>query len=663
MKKIDRKKICEYINSLLNDRCYVGLHSIMDIPTTTNGYENLSKSERAISILEKGLLNSRGNALNHTVRFFGDLAVANPEIKDKMSNYYQGINHSRENYVVVVAIPYFFEGPQGQKMFGGYKSYDSESQFRENLECISDAIFSERVPSEMILGYYTYDDKEQIVSFVENPRYYSKLSQEEKSQFVTKHFGSYVDRFDVNNPNNVEKMFNYIQRMRQINGAFNNTIGQYFSLKEANLDHSHNIEKAENQEKFVVSQISSRQIQIEYPDLSIHNVECYRLAKAQLKDESFVYFIEYYDKVIGSEEFIDSYAILENINGVFCKSDLKIDYSTLSSSVIRDLDLTTLSNLITMKGSIRTQELMTHKNSQSQVNSPNVNLSNNVPNTPNTKGKEKNNDEEQVVYVVLPTIDGKEEQIDFRRLNSNLVLSNKHLPSFVVQPEIQQTTEYPGYSYTNDCRVLSPGNIDKKTAENIVAYLQKQANNQNLNVEQLQDMVVANCRYQFISSNNNQYNLVLEEQLEQIYLPVKRQKTDVNDKDMFQRFMSGTSLGYSKIMDSYFTTEPQLREKDKANLFMLMSENSKLNSMFGKTGNRDIQIPDDSYDLDDVIEILQSQNQNLRKYLSMTPEQIQAHKTKEERQAFADIFSALGVDNIPLDESVLENQNSTKRGR
>ena len=176
-------------------------------------------------------------------------------------------------------------------------------------------------------------------------------------------------------------------------------------------------------------------------------------------------------------------------------------------------------------------------------------------------------------------------------------------------------------------------------------------------------MVIGNCRYQFISSNNNQYNLVLEEQLEQIYLPVKRQKTDVNDKDMFQRFMSGTSLGYSKIMDSYFTTEPQLREKDKANLFMLMSENSKLNSMFGKTGNRDIQIPDDSYDLDDVIEILQSQNQNLRKYLSMTPEQIQAHKTKEERQAFADIFSALGVDNIPLDESVLENQNSTKRGR
>lgn len=115
MKKIDRKKICEYINSLLNDRCYVGLHSIVDIPTTSNGYENLSKNERAISILENGLLNRRGSALNHTVRFFGDLAVANPEIKDKMSNYYQGINRSGENYVAVVAIPYFLRAHKDKK--------------------------------------------------------------------------------------------------------------------------------------------------------------------------------------------------------------------------------------------------------------------------------------------------------------------------------------------------------------------------------------------------------------------------------------------------------------------------------------------------------------------------------------------------------------------
>jgi len=662
MKKIDRKKICEYINSLLNDRCYVGLHSIVDVPTTITGYDNLSKGERAISILENGLLNSRGSSLSRTVRFFGDLSVANSEIKDKMSNYYQGINRSGENYVAVVAIPYFFEGPQGQKMFGGYKNYDSDAQFKEGSECISDTIFSEKVPPEMILGYYTYDDKEQIVSFVENPRYYSKLTREEKLQFVAKHFGSYVDRFDVNNPETVEKMFNYIKGMEQVNGAFNNTISQYLSLKELNLDHSHNVEKVENQEEFAVSQVNSRQMQIEYPDSTIHNVDCYRLAKAQLKDGSFVYFIEYYDKVIGSEEVIDSYAILENVNGVFCKSDLKIDYSTLSSSVIRDLDLTTLSSVITMKGSARTQELMTRINNQGQVSSPEVSLYNTSTKPHASKPKENNNPEEQVIFIVLPTIDGKEEQIDFRKLNSNLVLSNKYLPSFVVQPETQQTTEYPGYSYTNDCKILRPGNIDKKTAESIVSHLQRQANNQSLNVEQLQDMVVGNCRYQFISSNNNQYNLALEEQLEEIYLPVKRQKTDVSDKDMFQRFMSGTSLGYSKIMGSYFTTEPQLREKDKANLFMLMSENSKLNSMLGRT-NRDIQSPDDSYDLDDVIEILKTQNQNLRKYVSMTPEEIQAHKTKEEQQAIANLFSALGVDNIPLDENVIENQNSTRRGR
>jgi len=115
MKKIDRKKICEYINSLLNDRCYVGLHSIVDVPTTITGYDNLSKGERAISIIENGLLNSRGSSLSRTVRFFGDLSVANSEIKDKMSNYYQGINRSGENYVAVVAIPYFLKDHRDKK--------------------------------------------------------------------------------------------------------------------------------------------------------------------------------------------------------------------------------------------------------------------------------------------------------------------------------------------------------------------------------------------------------------------------------------------------------------------------------------------------------------------------------------------------------------------
>ena len=45
MKRIDKKMICDYINSLLKDRCYVGLHSIVDSPTTSNPYINLPKKE------------------------------------------------------------------------------------------------------------------------------------------------------------------------------------------------------------------------------------------------------------------------------------------------------------------------------------------------------------------------------------------------------------------------------------------------------------------------------------------------------------------------------------------------------------------------------------------------------------------------------------------
>ena len=49
---------------------------------------------------------------------------------------------------------------------------------------------------------------------------------------------------------------------------------------------------------------------------------------------------------------------------------------------------------------------------------------------------------------------------------------------------------------------------------------------------------------------------------------------------------------------------PQIREKNTANLFILISKNSKLNSIFEITGNKYIQISNDSYDLDAVVKIL-----------------------------------------------------------
>ena len=185
MKRIGKEMICDYINTLLKDRCYVGLHSIVDSPTTSNPYINLSKKEKASSILEHGLINSRGGSMNRTVRFFGDLSGATADIKNKMSEYYEGINsRTGENYVVVVAIPYFFDGADGKKYFGGYKNYDSQAQFNEDVECYTDYKFSHLIPSEMILGYYTYDDNEKTLTFIQNPRYYSNLSEEEKIKFA-----------------------------------------------------------------------------------------------------------------------------------------------------------------------------------------------------------------------------------------------------------------------------------------------------------------------------------------------------------------------------------------------------------------------------------------------------------------------------------------------
>ena len=46
----------------------------------------------------------------------------------------------------------------------------------------------------------------------------------------------------------------------------------------------------------------------------------------------------------------------------------------------------------------------------------------------------------------------------------------------------------------------------------------------------------------------------------------------------------------------------------------------------------------------------------------MLLQKVKSDKTKAGQQIFVD-FSALGVDNIPLNESVIENMNSTRRVR
>lgn len=81
-------------------------------------------------------------------------------------------------------------------------------------------------------------------------------------------------------------------------------------------------------------------IEIEYPDRTIHKVECYKLCSAMLPDGKAVHFIEYIDKY--QNKRVDSYAILEYINDRWVKSKDTIPYQTLAANKKVDLPLSLL---------------------------------------------------------------------------------------------------------------------------------------------------------------------------------------------------------------------------------------------------------------------------------------------------------------------------------
>ncbi len=660
MERVEKSNICDYINSLLKDRCYVGLHSIVDDPTTNNNYLSNNKRENAISIMNRGLINSRGGTLNHTIRFFGDLSVASSEIKNKMSNYYQGINRSGEYYVEVVAIPYFFEDGLGRKIFGGYKEYDSESQFRERAECVTDALFSQCVPSEMILGYYSYDEHEKKVTFVHNTRYYSNLSIGEKQKFIQKYFNNYVDSLNINANENVSKMEDFIKRFPTIKDPFSNTLRQYISLKKSGLANSKNTNMNYSGHQLLEKTPNNITLQIEYPDGKIHSVNCYKFCKALLDKGEYVYFIEYKDKV-GDKE-IDSYAVLENHFGRFYKSDKKIAYNELASNVIRDIALDTLSSEIFMKNSERGIDMIRKDvMKQEEIDKANEEVRNEVLKLSNEGGssntmidiRQKKDTGQKSVYVVLPTRKDNHNVIDFTSMKNTLFLSDYPISAFV--HEGNETIEgYLEHSYTNNCKILKPLKLDKEKAERIFAYLREQESRYNFNVNGLEDVIIENYRCKFVPSTDTQYRLVSFGNIEKIYLPIKIGHDDADVKNMFYRYMNGTALGCSIINGSDFVTEPKISSDDYAKMYSLLADNMKLRNELNIEPIH-VENPNDSYELDDTINRLKKENDEFELQSKMSPDELSQYNRQKEikkAQAFSEFFSSMGVDTSQIKQSL-----------
>ena len=199
---VSKEQVYDLIKQLSEEECYIGLHGIADKADIINEFSNLPKNEKAKKILEIGLKNARGETISHTVRNFGTLEnIDSSDIEN--INGYGFYSPSGEEAIVVVSIPLFFEDSSGRKIFGGYKERGNSD--KERAECITDYIFKDNIPPEMILGYYTYNMNSNNVEFIENPKYYSRLSQSEKDSFINKYFNNF-NAFDVNNEATIERI-------------------------------------------------------------------------------------------------------------------------------------------------------------------------------------------------------------------------------------------------------------------------------------------------------------------------------------------------------------------------------------------------------------------------------------------------------------------------
>lgn len=184
--EVRRIDLYDFIQQQLLDQCYVGLHYIPDYSSTNREFWDINKEEKAKSIVETGLKNSRGGTISLTVRNFGDLSEVTDEKVWRFINYGQSASNE---VIIVVAIPYFFNHSDGRKIFGGYIEYEpyGSGNYSEQAKCISDYIFRKHIPPEMILGYYKFDVNSDVAEYVPNNSHYLKLDQSKKDEFIEKY--------------------------------------------------------------------------------------------------------------------------------------------------------------------------------------------------------------------------------------------------------------------------------------------------------------------------------------------------------------------------------------------------------------------------------------------------------------------------------------------
>lgn len=368
-------------------------------------------------------------------------------------------------------------------------------------------------------------------------------------------------------------------------------------------------------------------MKIEYPDKSIHTVDCYRFCKAKLNNGEEVYFIEYKDftgKLNG--EFVDSYGIIELVNGKWYKTERKIDYYTLSTNVVEEIAPEILGNYLRFKDNkIELNQNEGYTISQKDSEEKELKLQTQTEpkreEIPPKRPVEKN---PLVVYVVLPTIDGKEEKIDF-----NKIQSQPYLLSFMpTNGIVKMQYNYTPYNYTDKFLMYISCGIPAETSNQIITYLDQLSKQNDFSIDKIPNLSIKGFEFQFIHSDNYKYSCCMTS--DKIYLPPKMGHK-IDKKDMFQRFMSNTAAGtIHNMKDNRFEIMgPRLKDTVKAELFSLLMTNSRIKSLVEDHKMKDIStIPRDSYELDEVTTELMKQNFIIGLQIDMSPEERENFRQK-----------------------------------
>lgn len=218
--KILKDELFFLIENLTGDNASVYLHGIADNSDNLTKFDKLTKIEKAQNICKKGLNISGNRRLAYTAMGFGNLSDTYEQEKMYISRF-NGYNYNSANgeiVTVIVAIPIVFEDSKGRKLFNGWDRCVTDISSSREINCGSIAYYLQegRILPEFILGYVVGSVDNNQLEFIENVRYYGKLSKEEQDAFINDFFDKSKITIDLESTEDLNEQIMHLNLLNEL---------------------------------------------------------------------------------------------------------------------------------------------------------------------------------------------------------------------------------------------------------------------------------------------------------------------------------------------------------------------------------------------------------------------------------------------------------------